>query len=116
MTVLVDENLPSTIATGCCYSIHALDLGSRLTDDELWHKAKENDWTILTKDTDFFDFLVAYGPPPKVIWLRIGNMRRKNLEDLFRSCWSDIAKLLPENDLIEVFPDRIEALSFPSFR
>jgi len=113
MTLLVDENLPSTITRDCCLSIHALELGHRITDDELWEKAKENGWTILTKDTDFFDRLVAHGPPPKVIWLRIGNMRRLKLEDFFRSCWPVIAELLPANDLIEIFPDQIEALSFP---
>jgi predicted nuclease of predicted toxin-antitoxin system len=114
MTLLVDENLPSTITRDCCSSIHALELGHRLTDDELWYKAKDNGWTMLTKDTDFFDRLVAHGPPPKVIWLRIGNMRRLKLEDFFRSCWPVIAELLPANDLIEIFPDQIEALSFPS--
>ena len=113
MTLLVDENLPSTITGICCLSIHALELGRRLTDDELWQKAKEKGWTILTKDADFFDRLVAQGPPPKVIWLRVGNMRRQNLEAFFRSCWPAIAELLPANDLIEIFHDRIEALTFP---
>jgi predicted nuclease of predicted toxin-antitoxin system len=53
--LLIDENLPASLADilplDCS---HATDLGERPTDRELWLKARENDWTILTRDTDFF--------------------------------------------------------------
>ena len=28
---------------------------------------------IVSKDADFYQRSVTYGPPPKVVWLRIGN-------------------------------------------
>jgi predicted nuclease of predicted toxin-antitoxin system len=112
MTLLVDENLPASIARDCCESEHALSLGHRPTDTELWKTAKAKGRVILTKDADFFNRLMAEGPPPKVIWLRVGNMRRHKLESFFRTCWPSIAKLLEDYDLIEVFSHQIEALSF----
>lgn len=112
MILLIDENLPPTIAQGCCESVHALVLGRRPTDTNLWHTAKAKGWTILSKDTDFFNRMVSLGPPPKVIWMRVGIMRRCNLEVYFKECWPTISNLLESYDLIEVFSDRIEALSF----
>jgi predicted nuclease of predicted toxin-antitoxin system len=52
------------------------------------------------------------GPPPKVVWLRVGNMRRQKLQDFFNTCWPSIFAALRDYDLIEVFPQKIEALSF----
>lgn len=112
MKLLIDENLPLSIAQKCCESVHACQLGAQLSDYELWNVARLKDLVILTKDTDFFDRMVNEGPPPKVIWLRIGNMRRAHLESFFEFCWSTISAHLEEYDLIEVFADRIEGLIF----
>lgn len=112
MTLLIDENLPATMVGEFCEFVHASSLGKRPTDDELWELAKSRDMVILTKDTDFFNRMVSEGPPPKVVWLRVGNMRRRDLERFFRECWPSISKLLSNNDLIEVFSNQIEALSF----
>lgn len=112
MILLIDENLPPSIAQRCCESVHALSLGKRPTDTNLWLTAKSQGWVILSKDADFFSRMISHGPPPKVVWMRIGNMRRQNLENYFQECWPKIFKLLETYDLIEVFSDRIEALSF----
>jgi predicted nuclease of predicted toxin-antitoxin system len=112
MTLLIDENLSPKIAEGCCDSVHALDLGKRPSDDELWCIAKARGLTILTKDTDFFDRMLLDGPPPKIFWLRVGNMRRRDLDALFKVRWPSISRLLSDFDLIEVFHHQIEALSF----
>jgi predicted nuclease of predicted toxin-antitoxin system len=84
MTLLIDENLPATIVRECCNFVHARSLGSRPTDGELWEIAKLKGLVVLTKDTDFFNRMVSEGPPPKVIWLRVGNMRRRDLEEFFK--------------------------------
>ncbi len=55
------------------------------SDGQIWNFAKENQYTIVTFDADFFDFVTLYGHPPKVIWLRIGNTSSKNLVNLFLS-------------------------------
>ena len=43
------------------------------TDNSIWNFAKENDYTIVTFDSDFYNLSIIRGCPPKIIWLRIGN-------------------------------------------
>ena len=43
-------------------------------DTEIFEYARKHDFTIVTFDADFFDLGVVKGPPPKIIWLRTGNM------------------------------------------
>lgn len=45
----------------------------RATDVMLWQFAKDNDFTVVTKDSDFHEMSVMKGFPPKVIWLKSGN-------------------------------------------
>lgn len=111
--LLIDENLPLGLAAGCgVEALHATQLGKRPSDSELWVKAAENDCILVTKDADFFDRLVLHGPPPKVVWVRVGNIRRRDLEALFKKNWRQIERLLLEADMVELFSNRIEAIRF----
>jgi predicted nuclease of predicted toxin-antitoxin system len=38
-----------------------------------------NAYTIVTKDADFYDRIILSEPPPRVIYLQIGNMRIREL-------------------------------------
>lgn len=42
-------------------------------DVVLWQFAKENDFAIVTKDSDFHELSLIRGFPPKVVWLKSGN-------------------------------------------
>lgn len=113
--LLVDENLPDplvTILPGECS--HATDLGKQCPDSQLWQHARQHEWTILTRDTDFFDRIMLQGPPPKVSWVRLGNIRRAELEALIVRRWPEILALLETSDLVEVHPSHLEGLSRPS--
>ena len=109
--LLIDENLPASLATilpvDCS---HATDIGPQLSDHELWLTARQSDWTILTRDTDFFDRIMLEGPPPKVIWVRLGNIRKSDLETLLLRLWPAICNLLIDADLVEVHPTALEAV------
>jgi predicted nuclease of predicted toxin-antitoxin system len=52
------------------------------SDIEIWKFAKENHYTIVTFDADFFDLSNFRGHPPKIIWLRFGNTKRISLQKL----------------------------------
>ena len=39
---------------------------------------------IVSKDTDFRQLAFLYGPPPKVVWLQVGNVSTTAIEDLLR--------------------------------
>src|SRR4030042_3033690 len=43
------------------------------TDNSIWNFAKENNYAIVTFDSDFYNLSIIKGYPPKIIWLRIGN-------------------------------------------
>jgi len=53
-----------------------LVLGS---DRSIWEFAKKSNFTIVTQDSDFNDFNLLYGFPPKIIWIRTGNLRTNEL-------------------------------------
>jgi len=109
--LLIDENLPASLATllpvDCS---HATELGQQPSDSLIWNHARERNWTILTRDTDFFDRIMLQGPPPKVIWVRLGNIRKTDLENLLIRLWPAICNLLTDADLVEVHPTALEAV------
>jgi predicted nuclease of predicted toxin-antitoxin system len=55
-------------------SVHVTDVGlDRATDREVWDFARARDYVITSKDSDFRQLAFLFGPPPKVVWLRVGN-------------------------------------------
>ena len=110
---LVDAHLPEQVLPPGQRKVSLPEKdGVRPTDTEIWGIARSKGWVVVTRDTDFFDRLSLFGPPPKVVWFRGGNMRRKAIVDLVHRQWPDIVKLLKENDLVEIHPDRLETFRF----
>ena len=60
-------------------------------DIAIWNYARDNGFTIVTKDSDFHEFSLVYGSPPKIIWLKCGNKPR----------WYVLSLLLNNRDNIE---------------
>ncbi len=57
------------------------DLGLRDAEDrQIFLKAKEAGAVVMTKDRDFLNLLAQQGPPPQVIWLRVGNTSNVSLQ------------------------------------
>ncbi|MCB1031414.1 MAG: DUF5615 family PIN-like protein [Acidimicrobiales bacterium] len=55
-------------------SAHVTSVGlDTVTDTEIWDYAKEHGFVIISKDSDFRQLAFLHGPPPKVLWLRVGN-------------------------------------------
>jgi predicted nuclease of predicted toxin-antitoxin system len=54
-------------------------------DSEIWEFAKAEGFHIVTQDADFAEKSRLYGSPPKVIWLRCGNLATEQVEALLRS-------------------------------
>lgn len=89
MKLLFDQNLsprlPLLLADIYPGSIHIRELGMKdATDTEIWNYAKANNFVIVSKDSDFQARSLAFGHPPKFIWLRVGNCPVKAVEDLLR--------------------------------
>jgi predicted nuclease of predicted toxin-antitoxin system len=87
--LLFDQNLSPRLVNRLADlhpgSSHVFSLGiDRGSDDEVWERARQDGYTIVTKDSDFGDLSVLRGFPPKVIWVRVGNCSTKQIEDLIR--------------------------------
>jgi predicted nuclease of predicted toxin-antitoxin system len=66
-------------------SAHVHPLGMDEAEDaEIWRFATENGFTIVSKDADFGQRSFAYGHPPKVIWIRLGNCTVTDSANLLR--------------------------------
>lgn len=72
---------------------HGLD---EVGDVVVWEFARREGYTLVTKDSDFNDLIPLRGFPPKVVWLRIGNCKTREVEALLRLHYKAITDL--END------------------
>lgn len=66
-------------------------------DHEIWEFAKNNGYVIVTQDSDFNDLNSLFGFPPKIIWVRTGNLRTQTLLDTLIESESEIQKFLNDN-------------------
>ena len=78
--LLLDENLsPRLIARiepRFPKSLHVIYASlDNSPDIELWSFAKANGLAIVSKDKDFLSMLEAFGHPPELIFLKIGNVK-----------------------------------------
>ena len=63
-------------------SEHVKLLGLESANDfEIWKYAQENDFTIVTQDSDFNERSLLHGYPPKILWLRTGNTKTENIKN-----------------------------------
>jgi predicted nuclease of predicted toxin-antitoxin system len=66
------------------------------TDREIWEFAKRNNFIIVTQDSDFNDLNLLLGFPPKIIWIRTGNLRIKAIMDILITYKLDIEKFISD--------------------
>lgn len=108
---LFDENIPRKVLFRPSLPvIHATDLGSGITDTDIWSYAKSHSLVVITKDSDFSNRIMVSSPPPWIVHLRFGNLRRREYHVFFQRVWPRIELLLPAHKLINVFLNRIEAI------
>ncbi len=89
MKLLLDQNLsPRLVRTlEAVYpgSSHVRLVGLRDADDAVvWEFARDRDFVIVSKDSDFHQRSFVFGFPPKVIWIRLGNCPTTDIEKVLR--------------------------------
>lgn len=80
MKLLLDENLSVRLLPELIgfypNSAHVSRVGLHHSNDrEVWQFARKEGFWIVTKDADFYEMALLYGPPPKIVWLRCGNQK-----------------------------------------
>ena len=68
------------------------------TDREIWEFAKSNDFVIVTQDSDFNDLNALFGFPPKIIWIRTGNLPTKSLLHILSNRAEEIETFISDKD------------------
>ncbi|MGH8584341.1 MAG: DUF5615 family PIN-like protein [Gammaproteobacteria bacterium] len=97
MKLLFDQNLaPSLVrrlADAYPDSAHTFTLGLGEADDrEIWAYARDHRFAIVSKDSDFHQLSVREGPPPKVVWVRLGNCSVDDVEAILRARLEDLER------------------------
>ncbi|MDO8294495.1 MAG: DUF5615 family PIN-like protein [Gallionella sp.] len=109
---LIDANLPYRFALwqGEDFA-HVFDIGDDLPDSAIWQYAEQNDLIIVSKDADFSDRIMLSEPPPRVVHLRIGNMRMRDLFEFLHRVWPQVVELSASHKLIIVRESLVECIS-----
>jgi len=80
-------------------SAHVYDVGLRgAPDSRIWEHARENGFTIVSKDDDFRQRSFVHGAPPKVVWLQVGNAGTAAIAELLREQASRLSQFADEDD------------------
>ena len=108
---LLDENLP--VRLRCAPRLPVVSYskaGRRPSDSELWEYARRQELVIVSKDADFSERIITHTPPPWVVHLRFGNLRRDAFHALLARVWPQIETLLKSHKLVNVYADRLEGI------
>ncbi len=90
MKLLFDQNISNRLVAKITHlfsdakQVKDLKL-ENATDKQIWEYAKSKKFTIVTFDSDFYDLSTLYGHPPKIIWLRLGNISTNDLSIFMES-------------------------------
>ena len=80
-------------------SRHVRSVGLNDCDDaKIWQFAKQNGFTVVTFDADFFDISVLRGFPPKIVWLRTGNLTTPEIAECIILNYSDIVSFIDNSN------------------
>jgi predicted nuclease of predicted toxin-antitoxin system len=66
-------------------------------DTAIWRFARENGFTIVTKDSDFYERTLVHGSPPQVIWLKCGNVSTRQVEEILLRSVEAISSFIRES-------------------
>ncbi len=107
MKLLFDQNISyriiSKIKINFPDAVQVKQLGiENYSDIEIWEFAKKNEYTIVTFDSDFFDFANIKGHPPKIIWLRLGNTKTDFLAEIINKRHSIISDFILSEGYSEI--------------
>jgi predicted nuclease of predicted toxin-antitoxin system len=108
---LFDENLPQRILFSPKLPIISIsEAGSSPSDSEVWEFARKRELVVVSKDADFSDRIIIQQPPPWVVHLRFGNLRKKDFHALLSRIWPQVETLLRSHKLVNVYADRLEGI------
>ena len=104
MKLLFDENISYRVINNIINhfpeSVHTSSISKeRFSDLDIWLYAKENGYTIVTYDADFYEWQQLRGFPPKIIWLRFGNSKTEIIAEVLIKNANQIQEFISDKDV-----------------
>jgi predicted nuclease of predicted toxin-antitoxin system len=113
VTIWLDAQLPPTLAAwlASTFEIRCLavrDLGLRDSDDRAIFQAArdQGDVVIMSKDSDFVELALRFGPPPRILWLTCGNVTNSHLRRILAEVLPDAMAMLEVGEVVVEIGDR----------
>lgn len=110
---IVDTQLPPKLAKALSakgfQAVHTTYYpeGQNLKDYRIREIASKENRIVVTKDTDFFDYYMLKGAPPKVLLLEVGNIDNKILLLFFEKNLEAIVSLFDTSGLVVCSEEKI---------
>jgi predicted nuclease of predicted toxin-antitoxin system len=105
MKLWLDAQLPPALARWIndqefgLAAIPIRDIGLRdASDRDIFFKARLAGSLVMTKDRDFIQLLNTEGPPPQIIWLRLGNSSNAALQAVLSTTLTKAIELLQDGE------------------
>lgn len=103
MRFLFDENLSTALVSALAdlfpRSQHVVQVGlGGAPDTSVWDFAAVHGFVLVTKDEDFQRLSVVRGPPPKVVWIRLGNCATADVSRLLRLRAGELVRFVEHED------------------
>ncbi len=107
MKLLFDQNLSmhliGLLGNEFPDSSHVRLVGlERATDREIWDYARNHDFAIVSKDSDFRDLAHRLGPPPQAVHIAIGNASTTDIHAALKARYMEIASFGTSDDALIV--------------
>jgi len=95
----LSEKLCEALADIFPGSLHIRLLGhGGAGDATVWDLARQHAGLVVSKDEDFHRLAVLHGPPPKFVWIRLGNCTTDEVAQLLRRHHEDIIRFADQNE------------------
>ena len=119
--IWVDAQLPPALAgwlrtTHGVDAVHIEELGLQRSLDSVIFKAARTadpEVVVITKDDDFPKLLARQGPPPRVVWVRCGNVTNRELRRIMQEAWPRTAQLVAAGEALVEIRRREEGAADP---
>lgn len=108
MKFMVDAHLPpglcAVLQAAGHDAIHTRQLSAKnqTTDEVINALSLQEQRVVVTKDTDFYHSHLLHGKPWKLLLVRTGNIRARELKALFERHLPSILAALEQNSLVEL--------------
>jgi predicted nuclease of predicted toxin-antitoxin system len=104
MKLLYDQNISfwilNKLPDSFFDSSHVKTEGLKNASDlEIWEYAKQNEFTIVSQDSDFNDINLIKGFPPKIIWIKTGNLNTDEIAKLLEKHQPEIEEFFVDINL-----------------